>query len=102
MEYDNKTKSTKRLRIGKVGKPSEGTPMGSSGGFSHFLYLGNAADIKEEKPQTGANAAPANASGGEGTKFTPANSAEKRNYTDFRKFVKRLTKNFPHPLLGDL
>ena len=77
MENDNKTKSTKRLRIGKVGKPSEGTPMGSSGGFSHFLYLGNAADIKEEKPQTGANAAPANASGGEGTKFTPANSAEK-------------------------
>lgn len=54
MENDNKKKSTKRLRVGRVGKPSEGTPMGSSGGLSHFLYLGNSADLSAKSAESAA------------------------------------------------
>ncbi len=50
LENDNK-KKTPKLRIGRVGKPSEGTPLVQSGGFSQFLYLGNSGDKgDEEKP----------------------------------------------------
>ena len=50
MENDNKNKpkSSKRLRIGRIGKPSVGTPMAGGGGLSHFLYLGNSSDAPQE------------------------------------------------------
>ena len=50
MENDNKNKpkSSKRLRIGRIGKPSAGTPMAGGGGLSHFLYLGNSSDAPQE------------------------------------------------------
>ena len=37
-------KPTRKLRIGRIGKPSGGTPMKSEGGLSNFMYLGNSAD----------------------------------------------------------
>ena len=50
MENDNKNKpkSSKRLRIGRIGKPSAGTPMAGGGGLSRFLYLGNSSDAPQE------------------------------------------------------
>ena len=56
MENDNKNdkKTTRKLRTGRIGKPSEGTPMTLGGGLSRFLFLGNSADMgaenKSEKP----------------------------------------------------
>lgn len=48
MENENK-KTTKRLRIGRVGKPSQGTPMTASGGLSQFLYLGNSGNVQPDE-----------------------------------------------------
>lgn len=49
MENDNNNKRTsKRLRIGRVGKPSHGTPLKASGGFPSFMFLGNSANVSKE------------------------------------------------------
>ena len=53
MEKEKKSRTTKKLRTGRIGKPSEGTPMAGSAGLSQFLYLGNvnsAEEAPEEKP----------------------------------------------------
>ena len=55
MENEKKTKTTKRLRTGRIGKPSEGTPLTSSGGFSQFLYLGNVNSAESAREQTPQN-----------------------------------------------
>ena len=47
-----KSKSSKKLRTGRIGKPSEGTPLKATGGLSQFLYLGNANDMPQaEQPE---------------------------------------------------
>lgn len=48
------------MRIGRVGKPSQGTPMTASGGLSQFLYLGNSGNVQpdEGRPDANSDAAP--------------------------------------------
>ena len=36
------------MRIGRVGKPSHGTPLKASGGFPSFMFLGNSANVSKE------------------------------------------------------
>ena len=49
MENDKK-KTTKKLRTGRIGKPSEGTPMSGGGSLSQFLYLGNSGGGVSSSP----------------------------------------------------
>lgn len=51
----DKSKPTRRLRIGRIGKPSMGTPLSTGSSFPGFMYLGNAADIAAEENKSAAD-----------------------------------------------
>lgn len=78
MENEKKTKTTKRLRTGRIGKPSEGTPLTSSGGFSQFLYLGNVNSAESAREQTPQNESAKKNSAAGGTEILPEKPVKKK------------------------
>ena len=78
MENDNNNKRTsKRLRIGRVGKPSHGTPLKASGGFPSFMFLGNSANVSKEASE-GEERASSVAAPSEGSSFARAEKTSER------------------------
>ena len=78
MENDNNNKRTsKRLRIGRVGKPSHGTPLKASGGFPSFMFLGNSANVSKEASE-GEERASSAAAPSEGSSFARAEKTSER------------------------
>ena len=78
MENDNNNKRTsKRLRIGRVGKPSHGTPLKASGGFPSFMFLGNSANVSKEVSE-GEERASSAVAPSEGSSFARAEKTSER------------------------
>ncbi len=78
MENDNNNKRTsKRLRIGRVGKPSHGTPLKASGGFPSFMFLGNSANVSKEASE-GEERASSAVAPSEGSSFARAEKTSER------------------------